>query len=138
MFIKIYMNINLKEYQRNAVDDLIYRNKKLLERNEKGKICVFQAPTGAGKTVMIAKFIEEFIKEIPETDLCFIWVSPGKGELHIQSKNSLDKIFGGAPRVSLLENEFTGARERIIRNEVVVVNWEKIRSKDGKTGEWKN
>jgi len=132
------MNISLKEYQRNAVDDLIYRNKKLLEKNEKGKICVFQAPTGAGKTVMVAKFIEEFIKEIPEIDLCFIWVSPGKGELHIQSKNSLDKIFGGAPRVSLLENEFTGSRERIVRNEVVVVNWEKIRSKDGKTGEWKN
>jgi len=132
------MNINLKEYQRNAVDDLICRNKKLLERNEKGKICVFQAPTGAGKTVMVAKFIEELIKEIPETELCFIWVSPGKGELHIQSKNSLDRIFNGAPRVSLLENEFTGARERIVRNEVVVVNWEKIRSKDGKTGEWRN
>ncbi len=132
------MNINLKEYQRNTVDDLIYRNKKLLERNEKGKICVFQAPTGAGKTVMVAKFIEEFIKELREMDLCFIWVSPGKGKLHIQSKKSLDKIFDGAPKVSLLENEFSGARERIARNEVVVVNWEKIRSKDGKTGEWKN
>jgi len=66
------MNISLKEYQRNAVDDLIYRNKKLLEKNEKGKICVFQAPTGAGKTVMVAKFIEELIKELPDTDLCFI------------------------------------------------------------------
>ena len=132
------MNINLKEYQRSAVDDLIYRNKKLLEKNEKGKICIFQAPTGAGKTVIIAKFIEEFIKELPETDLCFIWVSPGKGELHIQSKKSLDNIFGGAPRVSLLENEFTGSRERIVRNEVVVVNWEKLRNKDRETGDWKN
>ena len=132
------MNINLKEYQRIAIDDLIYRNKKLLEKNEKGKICVFQAPTGAGKTVIVAKFIEEFIIELPETDLCFIWISPGKGELHIQSKKSLDNIFGGAPRVSLLENEFTGSRERIIRNEVVIVNWEKLRNKDGETGEWKN
>lgn len=132
------MNINLKRYQREAVDDLIYRNKKLLEKNEKGKVCVFQAPTGSGKTVMTAKFIEELIKEMPETDLCFLWISPGKGDLHMQSKKSLEDIFDGAPRVSLLEDEFAGGRERIVRNEVVVVNWEKIRSKDSSTGEWKN
>ena len=132
------MNINLKEYQREAIDDLIYRNKKLLDKNEKGKICVFQAPTGSGKTIIVAKFIEELIKELFESDLCFIWVSPGKGELHKQSKRSLDKIFDGAPRVSLLESEFSGSRERIVQNEVVIVNWEKIRNKDGETGEWKN
>jgi len=132
------MNINLKEYQRGAVDDLIYRNKKLLDKNGKGKICVFQAPTGSGKTIIVAKFIEEITKELPESDLCFIWVSPGKGELHKQSKRSLDKIFNGFPRVSLLESEFSGSRERIVQNEVVIVNWEKIRNKDGRTGEWKN
>ena len=132
------MNINLKEYQRNKVNELINKCKNLLEMDEKGKICIFQAPTGSGKTIMTARFIDEFIKEIPEINMCFIWISVGKGNLHIQSKNSLDKVFDGAPRVSLLENEFTGSRERIVDNEVVVVNWEKIRTKDNKTGEWKN
>jgi type III restriction enzyme len=37
-----------------------------------------------------------------------------------------------------VEEEFTGGRERIIRNEVVVVNWEKLRSKERETGDWKN
>ena len=132
------MNINLKQYQETAVGELIATIKTLLTKDGEKKVCVFQAPTGSGKTLMTAKFIEEIIRELPETDLCFVWVSIGKGELHLQSKRSLEKVFGGAPRVSLVEEEFTGGRERIVRNEVVVVNWEKLRSKDRATGNWKN
>ena len=132
------MNINLKNYQEKAVGELIATFKTLLTKEEQKKVCVFQAPTGSGKTLMTAKFIEELIREVPETDLCFVWISIGKGELHLQSKHALERIFGGAPRVSLVEEEFGGGRERIIRNEVVVVNWEKLRSKDRATGDWKN
>jgi type III restriction enzyme len=132
------MNINLKNYQEKAVGELIATFKTLLIKEEQKKVCVFQAPTGSGKTLMTAKFIEEIIREVPEMDLCFVWISIGKGELHLQSKHSLERVFGGAPRVSLVEEEFTGGRERIIRNEVVVVNWEKLRSKERETGDWKN
>jgi len=133
-----FMNINLKNYQEKAVGELIATFKSLLAKDEQKKVCVFQAPTGSGKTLMTAKFIEEIIREVPEMDLCFVWISIGKGELHLQSKHSLERVFGGAPRVSLVEEEFTGGRERIIRNEVVVVNWEKLRSKERETGDWKN
>ncbi|MFZ2969570.1 MAG: DEAD/DEAH box helicase family protein, partial [Minisyncoccia bacterium] len=132
------MNINLKNYQEKAVGELIATFKTLLTKEEQKKVCVFQAPTGSGKTLMTAKFIEEIIREVPEMDLCFVWISIGKGELHLQSKHSLERVFGGAPRVSLVEEEFTGGRERIVRNEVVVVNWEKLRSKERETGDWKN
>lgn len=132
------MNINLKNYQEKAVGELVVTFKKLLTKEEQKKVCVFQAPTGSGKTLMTAKFIEEIIREVPEMDLCFVWISIGKGELHLQSKHSLERVFGGAPRVSLVEEEFTGGRERIVRNEVVVVNWEKLRSKEQETGDWKN
>jgi type III restriction enzyme len=132
------MNINLKQYQEKAVGELIATVKTLLSKGGDKKVCVFQAPTGSGKTLMTAKFIEEIIRELPEDDLCFVWVSIGKGELHLQSKRSLEKVFGGAPRVSLVEEEFTGGRERIVRNEVVVVNWEKLRNKNRETGDWKN
>ncbi len=132
------MNIDLKEYQEKAVDDLTNTVKGLLSKDGMKKICVFQAPTGSGKTIMTAKFIEELIKELFDEDMCFVWVTVGKGDLHLQSKHSLEKIFGGAPRVSLVEEEFAGGRERIVKNEVVVVNWEKLRSKERSTGEWKN
>jgi len=132
------MNINLKRYQETAVDQLVDAVKGLLGKDGQKKVCVFQSPTGSGKTVMTAKFIENLIKELPDEDICFVWVSIGKGDLHLQSKHSLEKIFGGSPRVSLVEEEFTGSRERVVKNEVVVVNWEKLRSKDRETGDWKN
>ena len=131
------MNINLKPYQEKAVDQLIETAVKLLNFDGPGEALVFQAPTGSGKTIMTAKFIEGLIKELPNEDICFVWMSIGKGELHLQSKHSLEKVFAGFPRVTLAEEEFSGGRERIVKNEVVVANWEKLRSKDSKTGEWK-
>lgn len=132
------MNIDLKQYQETAIDELTSTVKGLLSKEGMKKVCVFQAPTGSGKTIMTAKFIEELIKELPNDDICFVWVTVGKGDLHLQSKHSLEKIYDGTPRVSLVEEEFTGGRERIVKNEVVVVNWEKLRSKDRSTGDWKN
>jgi len=132
------MIISLKPYQEKAVDELITSFKNLLNKEGVKKVCVFQAPTGSGKTVMTAKFIDTLIKELPDEDICFVWVTIGKGELHLQSKHSLEKIFAGSPRVSLVEEDFAGGRERIVRNEVVVANWEKLRTKDRATGDWKN
>ncbi len=132
------MNIDLKQYQETAIDELTSIVKGLLGKEGMKKVCVFQAPTGSGKTIMTAKFIEELVKGLPDEDMCFVWVTIGKGNLHLQSKHSLERIFRGAPRVSLVEEEFTGGRERIVKNEVVVVNWEKLRTKERKTDDWKN
>ncbi len=132
------MNIELKPYQEKAVDQLVKKTVELLGYDGPGEVCVFQAPTGSGKTVIMAKFIEALIKEIPKEDICFVWMSIGKGDLHVQSKHSLGKIFNGFPRVSLVEEAFGGGRERIVQNEVIVANWEKLRSKDKESGEWKN
>src|SRR3989338_7345271 len=97
-----FMNIELKPYQETAVEKLVATVKTLLGKDGQKKVCIFQAPTGSGKTIMTAKFIEEIIKELVDEDLCFVWVSIGKGALHLQSKRSLEDIFGGAPRVSLV------------------------------------
>ena len=135
------MSYGNKEYQVNAIEQLVKSVSELLAKDASNKVCVFQSPTGSGKTVMVAKFIEEIIKELPETDLCFLWVSIGKGDLHKQSKKSLERIFDGFPNVNLLEEEFFGSRNYIEQNEVVVVNWEKLYSKyaSGENkGEWKN
>ncbi|WP_411842835.1 DEAD/DEAH box helicase family protein [Salinicoccus sp. HZC-1] len=110
----------------------------LINNNEKNSICVFQAPTGSGKTVMIGQLIRELIDENTDTDLCFLWVSIGKGQLHVQSKNKLENMFEGSPICSLIEEEFVGFREEINQNEVVFVNWEKVRSKNRSTNEWSN
>src|SRR3989344_512735 len=133
-----FMNIDLKPYQEKAVNQLIETTVKLLGYDGPGEVCVFQAPTGSGKTIMMAKYIEGIIKELPKEDFCFVWMSIGKGELHLQSKHSLEKVFAGFPRVTSVEDAFSGGRERIVQNEVVVANWEKLRSKERESGDWKN
>ena len=135
------MSYESKDYQILAIDHLIKSTSDLIKKDLKNKFCIFQSPTGSGKTFIVAKFIEEIIKELSDIDLCFLWVSIGKGDLHKQSKKSLEKIFNGFPSANLLEDEFSGNRNFIEQNEVVVVNWEKLYSKyssgDNK-GEWKN
>ena len=135
------MSYGSKEYQVIAITDLVKSITELLAKDTTNKVCVFQSPTGSGKTIMAANFIEEIIKDLSEYDLCFLWVSIGKGDLHKQSKKSLEKIFNGFPSVNLLEEEFFGSRSFIEQNEVVVVNWEKLYSKysSGENkGDWKN
>jgi len=116
----------------------LLKTRLLLDKDLDKRTIVFQSPTGSGKTLMMTEYIEQIIKEFEDTDLCFLWVSIGKGDLHIQSYNSLKREFQGFPDVYLLEQEFFGSRTEIVRNEVIVVNWEKLRTKDNKTGEWKN
>ncbi len=133
-----YSNIG---YQVNAIEKLVKAVSELLVKDARDKVCVFQSPTGSGKTFIMAKFIEEIIRELPGTDFCFLWVSIGKGDLHAQSKKSLDKVFDGFPNCVLLEQEYFGSKNRIEQNEVVVVNWEKLYSKYSsgeQKGEWKN
>ena len=73
-----------------------------------------------------------------EYDLCFLWVSIGKGELQVQSYKSVKREIDEALKCSLLEEEFFGSRSEIDKNEIVFVNWEKIRTKDKITGDFKN
>ena len=128
----------LKRYQENAVDELVLKSKLLLAKDINPRTIVFQSPTGSGKTFMMSQYVGQLIDEMKGDDLCFLWLSPGKGSLHEQSYKSLKKEFAGFPAVYLLEEEFVGSRRTIDKNEVVVGNWEKLSSKDGKTSEWKS
>lgn len=125
----------LLPYQEEKVDQLIKRTKDFL--SEKGhETIVFQAPTGAGKTFMATKYIEEIVKEIDD-DLCFLWISIGKGDLHKQSLKAVKREISNEMECSLLEDEFFGSRKTINQNEIVFASWQKIKLKDKATGEWK-
>lgn len=131
------MLIDLKEFQNKAVNQMVMSGSSMLDLPTRKNICVLQAPTGSGKTIMTAAFIERLIAR-REDNLCFIWVTIGEGKLQVQSRNALRRFFNGNPVVNLIDEEFNGGRDVIKKNEVVVVNWEKIRSKVRATGEWAN
>lgn len=126
----------LKNYQSKAVMQLLTLSKMYfdLEGNE---TIVLQAPTGSGKTFTMSRYILDLVNE-SEKDLCFLWISIGKGELHKQSLKSVKREVDQTLECTLLENEFFGSRNVINQNEIVFVNWEKIRTKDKTTGDFKN
>ncbi len=127
----------LKTYQDRAINKLLNRTKELFEEKKEDATIIFQSPTGSGKTFMISKYIEEVIKEFKNEELCFLWLSIGAGMLHKQSYYSLKKTFNGFPSVYLLEDEFHGGRSYIRKDEVVIINWDKINKQD-KLGDWTN
>ena len=111
---------------------------KLTSQN---KVFVFKSPTGSGKTFMmsqvVARMADSDNADFNTMDVCFLWVSIGKGDLEKQSAKSLKDAFDGSPQVTMLE-AFAGSKDIIEKNEVIVFNWEKIRTRDRETGEWKN
>lgn len=135
----------LKRYQENAIEKIIAKTNDIFQADSKKdssqRTIIFKAPTGSGKTFTMAEYIYQLINESKEAKnkrLCFIWVSIGKGDLHKQSCYALKKIFGPFPGAYLLEEKYFGSLRSIEKNDVVVVNWEKLRAKDNQTGEWKN
>lgn len=126
----------LKKYQEKAIVQLLTLSKMYfdLEGNE---TIVLQAPTGSGKTFTMARYMLELVQD-SDLDLCFLWVSIGRGELHKQSLKSVKREVDDTLSCTLLEQEFFGSRSEINQNEVVFVNWEKIRNKDKDTGKFKN
>lgn len=118
--------MKLYPYQKKAVDMLFRHIEPNLEYKEPSYE-ILKAFTGAGKTIMMA----EVINRLSDLDdyLCFIWVSVGKGELAKQSLGAL-KEFLPAHKVSFLSDEFNGGRDAVNQNEVVVLNWELVNSKN--------
>ena len=133
--------IVLRNYQRKKIDELRHQTHRLLTEfaDIQDKTIVFQAPTGSGKTIMMAHYIQEyFTLDAADESICFLWLSIGKGKVHEQSKKSLDKFFKGDPSVTLYEDSYLSGASRLEERSVTVVNWEKLNSKDGVTNQWKN
>jgi len=120
--------MKLKNYQEEAVEELLYKTKKLLNSRGSKKL-VFKAPTGSGKTIMMAEFLKRLVsdKEI-KTPFSFIWIAP-RPVLTEQSKNKIEKYFENIKTIKC--SYFEDLEDRKIgENEILFVNWESINKKD--------
>ena len=118
-----YLGLTLKNYQEEAIEKLKNKVNELLELEE-NKVCIFEAPTGSGKTIIVGEFLKRFVDPIDREDgktFSFIWISVR--DLHGQSKKSLNKNFPG----EFIYSEFDELEENHIRqNEILFLNWESI------------
>ncbi len=121
--MKKNIGLDLKEYQNIAIEKLKNESNELLNLEE-GKLAIFEAPTGSGKTIMIGEFLKRLVNPIDREDdktLSFIWISVH--DLHNQSKKSLEKHFTN----DFIYSEFDNLEDNVIkRNEILFLNWESI------------
>lgn len=92
----------------------------LLRKCADHKEMVLYAPTGSGKTVMVSKFIDDYLDENPNT--VFLWLCPGAGALHVQSKESFEEVTSGIP----FGDVYDFITEPDPRGQVFFINWDKI------------
>ncbi len=111
------MNINLMQFQMNAI-------RKLIDYMESPvRDCILKSPTGSGKTIILTHFMDEYIKGHAKT--VFIWLTPGKGNLEEQSKSKMDKYIHNAQTKLLADVMTSGFSE----NDSCFINWEKLTKK---------
>ena len=115
------------DYQETAVRKLVEKANDLLNITANRTI-VFKAPTGSGKTVMMAEYLKNFVHyRTDEKTFSFIWTAPRS--LHTQSKEKLEKLYYDTKALKC--SFFEDLTDRMIgENEILFLNWEKINQAD--------
>ena len=108
------------EFQEQCVDYLI---DKTIETNSKQVITV-KAPTGAGKTVILIKYIDKFLKNTAKPT-AFAWLCPGKGNLEEQSKERMEELAPHLDTRNLMYSMMAGFEP----GSVTFINWELVTKK---------
>ncbi len=117
-------------YQQNAINDLTDKTIRLLNLGGKRHKVVFEAPTGAGKTVMACQTLANIIDELNNRgdsryqEVAFIWFAPRK--LHLQSYQSLKAAFGETRKFTPVMFDELEQSEGIRAGEILFVNWESV------------
>jgi len=125
--------ITLKTYQTEAIDGLVKDTYSLLKKPGAQHKMIFKAPTGSGKTVTMAAFLNRLSEELPEKfdlpkrQIAYIWIAPN--QLHYQSYLALKSYF--AELRSLKPIHFEDITDgRLKPNEILFLNWQSV-NKDG-------
>jgi type III restriction enzyme len=101
-------------------DFQIKHEENLLAKCADHEELVLSAPTGAGKTIMVSKFIDDYLDENPNT--VFLWLCPGAGGLEKQSQDSFREVTSGIPDGDV----YAFLNESNPRGKVFFINWDKI------------
>ena len=122
--------IELKIYQRKAVNELKRKVVDMLNQEEDRQKLVFKAPTGSGKTVMTSALLDELTRELPDSGECaytrvaWVWIAPNK--LHQQSYRSMRNFFSETRSLRPVMFDECDHLEGLKPGDVLFLNWESI------------
>jgi len=126
--------MELKDFQKIAVDQLSLVFLDLWKMENNRIPLIFKAPTGSGKTIMLAEFLKCLDDNYQfHEDKAYLWISFGGDESYEQSKKKLYQYFNEGTDMSLkdLNNLNEG---KLYKNNIFFINWAKIKTsnKDGR------
>nr|WP_326527971.1 DEAD/DEAH box helicase family protein [Rhodoferax sp.] len=115
------------DFQEKKQDELVLAAMQLLGGGGR-RVLTFKAPTGAGKTVMMANTLAQLSKAAEGTHhLVIIWVAPNK--LHEQSLARLREVYGATRALDcLLFEDVSGTA--LPDKAVLFLNWSSIDSEN--------
>lgn len=123
--------MKLKQYQENSIQKLVNDVVEQLDIDGMRRKIVFQAPTGAGKTVMMTETMCRLHETIADSDcqynhVAFVWIAPNG--LHVQSYLSMKNAFTETKRLTpVIFEELDQTVDGYIKpGEVFFVNWQSI------------
>lgn len=114
-------------YQQKAVTELVDKTIRLLNLGGQRNKLVFEATTGAGKTVMACQMLAGLMDELHDRgdsryqEVAFIWFAPRK--LHIQSYEKLKGAFEETRTLRPVMFDELDQNEGIRPGEILFVNW---------------
>ncbi|MEM2159732.1 MAG: DEAD/DEAH box helicase family protein [Candidatus Nitrosotenuis sp.] len=113
----------LRKYQEKYTNELKDKVNDFLD-SKSNKICVFKAPTGSGKTIMMAEFIKRLVENRHDyKEIAFIWITVHK--LHEQSKEKLEKYYEDLQ--TIICSVFEDLQDKQIQDrEILFFNWQSI------------
>lgn len=117
-------------YQQKAVTELVDKTIRLLNLGGQRNKLVFEATTGAGKTVMACQMLAGLMDELHDRgdsryqEVAFIWFAPRK--LHIQSYEKLKGAFEETRTLHPIMFDELDQDEGIRPGEILFVNWESV------------
>ncbi|OUT03286.1 Type III restriction-modification system StyLTI enzyme res [Lactiplantibacillus plantarum] len=86
---------------------------------------ILQAPTGSGKTAILIKLMDYIIQNDNSSNIAFVWLTPGSGELEEQSWSKTSNNSLLVRPVFLMESLFNG----FLPGTVTFLNWEMVNNK---------
>ncbi len=122
----------LKDFQERSVTELLRHSYTALGESPRQIPLLLEAPTGAGKTVMMAAYIERLVDELPlrpglPAEVAFVWFAPNT--LHIQSYDALTSLYASTQKINCLDLATLTTNPALAPNDLLFVNWSSVDSK---------
>lgn len=107
------------DFQNDAVDWLIDTSLRV----DSKQTMVMRAPTGAGKTIILIKFIDKLLTV--DKNVAVVWLCPGKGDLEEQSRDRMRQYLPSKHTYDLFDALTNGFEA----GSTTFINWERVTKK---------